>query len=177
MTIEGSVSLFPEWILRLFIIPQHWQWMSWDCCLIFTLCSCWANTCWLHFLHSQPLASPLHFQYSTAATLVKVTDEFSIAKANGHGSANLTEPISSFLISSWLLPPSWKPFFMCPLAHQPLGSPPPHQLLLLELLCHPLNVRGSVPRSLLISMYTHSLCDLIQPSGPRYHLHVDNSKI
>lgn len=119
----------------------------------------------------------LHFQYSTAAALVKVTDDFSIAKSNGHCSAKLTEPISRFhlvvdyclLLESLSSTDLWNTSLLVLLL--------PTRLFLLELLCHPLNVRGSVPRSLLVSMYTHSLGDLIQPTGLRHHLHVDNSKI
>ena len=80
--------LFPDWILWLLRIPLHQQWTPWSYSL--------ASTSHLPFLSSHPLMSPLHFQFSTAAALVKVTVDFSIAKASGHCSANLTQSISSF---------------------------------------------------------------------------------
>lgn len=72
---------------------------------MFALSYCLASTCSSPFLSLHPLVNPLHFQYSTAATLVKVTVDFSIAKASGHCSANLTQLISGFDLMVDYCPP------------------------------------------------------------------------
>lgn len=106
----------------------------------------------LHFLFSHPLMQPLHFQFSTAAAVVKVTNDFTAKSLL----SKITLPSSSFdLIVDYCLPferlsstDLWDTSLLV------LLFPP---WLLLELLCHPLNVGDSVLRSPLISVRTHSL--------------------
>lgn len=106
----------------------------------------------LHFLFSHPLMQPLHFQFSTAAAVVKVTNDFTAISLL----SKITLPSSSSdLIVDYCLPLKrlsstdlWDTSLLV------LLFPP--WLLLLQLLCHPLNVGDSVLRSPLISVHTHS---------------------